>query len=254
MITKKTGINKFWYNVREGEKEYSVDVSRLDNLQIAEEPEEVNVVMVPIIDHGKPEIVAAKEKELQAWKDMDVYEEVPDTGQSRIQTSWLISEKEGGYKTRLVVRGDQEDNCLQADSPTCSKLAIRVFLAIAASEDYKICTKDAKSAFLQGKAINRIVYLEPPKEEKKPFVIWKLRKVAYGLVHAAWNWYESVLQEMIAVGCKKSLYESALFYYKENGKLQGMIMMIFFKQVTISLKKKLLQMSKKNLLLVGKQK
>ena len=222
---KKSGKNKFWYNVKEGTKEYSVDISRVKDLQIEEEIDEtVNVVMVPRIDHGMPEIVAAKQKELDTWKEMEVYEEVPDVGQSCIQTNWIVTEKENGFKARLVVRGDQEDSYLQSDSPTCSKLAIRIFLAIAASKGYTVCTKDVKSAFLQGKDINRTIYLEPPKEEKKPFVIWKLKKVAYGLVDAARNWYESILEEMIAIGCRKSIYENALFYYQDNdGCLQGMM-------------------------------
>ena len=71
-----------------------------------------------------------------------------------------------------------------------------MFLALAAAEGFKISTKDVRSAFLQGKRLERTVYVEPPCEMKKPFVIWKLKKAAYGLGDAARNWYESVLQEM----------------------------------------------------------
>ena len=180
---KKKGPNKFWYNEKEGDREFSVDLSRMEEVQTDTglEVEEVNVVMVPKVDHHKPEIVEAKAKELQMWKAMSVYEEVPDVGQTRIQTSWLISEKDGGYKARLVVRGDQENSCLQVDSPTCSKVAIRIFVTIAVSKEFRVSTKDVKSAFLQGKGIDRIVYVDTPPEMRKPFVIWKLKKVAYGL-------------------------------------------------------------------------
>ena len=57
---------------------------------------------------------------------------------------------------------------------------------------------------------------------KKPFKIWKLKRAAYGLGDAACNWYDSVLQEMMRIGCKKSIYESALFYMEKNEQLVGM--------------------------------
>ena len=109
---KKTGPHKNWYNVKEGNQEYAIDLSQVNDMQIEEEDEEVYIVMVPKVDHGKQEVIEAKGKELGIWKSMDVYEEVPDVGQDRIQTCWLISEKEEGYKARLVVRGDQESSFL----------------------------------------------------------------------------------------------------------------------------------------------
>ena len=42
----------------------------------------MNVVMVPKTDHGKNEIKQAKDKEMDTWKQLDAYEEVPDVGQS----------------------------------------------------------------------------------------------------------------------------------------------------------------------------
>ena len=219
---KKTSNNRNWYNLKEGEMKYSMDMARVRDLKVEKQVETVNVVMVPRIDHGKSEIVQAKNKELDMWKKMGVFEEVPDIGQSRIQTNWVVTEKTEGYKARLVVRGDQENCNVQGDSPTISKLAIRIFLSLAAAEGFKISSKDVRSAFLQGKDLERTVYVEPPSEMKKPFKIWKLKKAAYGLGDAARNWYESVLQEMIKIGCQKSIYENALFYFKESGQLRGL--------------------------------
>ena len=72
---------------------------------------------------------------------------------------------------------------------------MRVFLAIVPSLGYKIKTKDVMSAFLQGKPITRDVYVIPPKEMRKPNMIWKLKKAVYGLVDAARSWYDSVNNE-----------------------------------------------------------
>ena len=51
-------------------------------------------------------------------------------------------------------------------------------------------------------------------------MIWRLLKVAYS--DAARNWYESLMGEMLKLGCKRSIYENALFYYKYNSQLQGL--------------------------------
>ena len=221
---KKTGNNRHWYNVKEGEKEFSIDLSSVRDLSIEEQIETVNIVMVPRREHGRPEIIEAKKKELEIWKEMGVYEPVPDIGQACIQTSWVITEKEDPpYKARLCARGDQEMCNVKGDSPTVSKMGIRIFLSIAAAEGFEVSTKDVRSAFLQGKEIERTVYVNPPSEAKQPFVIWKLKKAVYGLGDAARNWYDSILKEMMEIGCKKSLYEDALFYLKENDKLLGMM-------------------------------
>ena len=66
------------------------------------------------------------------------------------------------------------------------------------------------------------MFVEPPQELKRPGMIWKLLKVAYGLSDAARNWYESLLDEMLRLGCCRSIYEHALFYYKHNSQLQGL--------------------------------
>ena len=87
---------------------------------------------------------------------------------------------------------------------------------------FAVSSKDVYSAFLQGKSINRDVFLIPPDESKKPGVLWKLKKAAYGLSDAARSWYESVVEEMVRLGCGKSIYEKALYFYKQNGVLQGL--------------------------------
>ena len=84
-------------------------------------------------------------------------------------------------KSRLVVRGFQEDEEPRSDSPTLSKEAFKVMIAIAANENFTIRAMDVTNAFLQGKPLEREVFVEPPKDLKKPGVIWKLKKTVYGL-------------------------------------------------------------------------
>ena len=188
--------------------------------------EQANIVMIPRKEHNKPEIVNAKMKELSIWKELKVYEEVNDEGQPRIGTCWVITPKiidgKDSYKARLVCRGDQEEVNVPTDSPTCSKSGLRIFIAVSTGCGFTIHSKDVKSAFLQGKLLNRNVFLEPPHELRKQGTIWRLLKAAYGLSDAARNWYESVVEEMFKLGCRKSIYENALYFYKQNSILQGL--------------------------------
>ncbi|XP_063688395.1 uncharacterized protein LOC134821623 [Bolinopsis microptera] len=67
-------------------------------------------------------------------------------------------------------------------------------------------------AFLQGKPIERLVYLTPPKECYKPGILWKLNKCVYGLSDAAKMWYRNVKDHSEQAGLKKCLYDDALFF------------------------------------------
>ena len=73
--------------------------------------------------NGK-EIKEAKVKELNNWKQNDVYEEVDYKNQKLISTRWVLSEKmkdETTTKKRLVARGfeEQKNYTSMNDSPTC---------------------------------------------------------------------------------------------------------------------------------------
>ena len=90
-------------------------------------------------------------------------------------------------KARLVIRGFEENEDIQADSPKASKTALRIVLALAANYDWAISTVDVKATFLQGRSINKNIYIKPPREVSIERKIWRLRKTAYGLVDAARN-------------------------------------------------------------------
>ena len=80
--------------------------------------------------------VAAKNEELLKWKQMKVFTEVEDTGQSVVSTTWVCTEKlKGGSlvcKARLVARGFEENSSnLTKKSPTCTKDSFRLALLLA---------------------------------------------------------------------------------------------------------------------------
>ena len=132
----------------------------------------------------------------------DTYQEVTDCGQKPLSTRWVVTNKDGNTKARLVVRGfEEKDLEIPRDSPTVGKGAMRLFLSIAAIEEWTVKTTDIRSAFLQGKELDRDVYIRPPKESGAPkHVIWKLKHGLYGLKDGARQFYESVKEELINLG------------------------------------------------------
>ena len=144
----------------------------------------------------------------------DVYEIVPDEGQSTISTKWIISEKVRGEvitKARLVACGFEEQTELRADSPTCTKQSFRMTLISAATKKWKVHSIDITAPILQGYEIDHDVYLKPPPDIAEPGFIWKLKRCIYGFNDAPRAWYQRVSNELIDVGGKQSTFDPALF-------------------------------------------
>ena len=174
------------------------------------------------------EVTKAKREELEKWKQYDVMEEVDDTGQSAINTRWVITSKDVDdntiVKARLVARGFEEDTTeIRTDSPTISKECIRLVSAIAVAHHWTIHSLDVTAAFLQGFAIDRDVFLVPPVEAQLKDKLWKLKKPVYGLSDASRAWYLKASAEILSQGAAVSTYDSALFFLRNGSDLEGII-------------------------------
>ena len=189
--------------------EMDLDFNKMDWRQAREEDAEVCVVVVPRHLHQQPRVEEAKQKELGLLRQFDTYEEVhlddisDGVKKNIMDLTWVVTEKDVGEikvtKARLCVRGYQEKAKIRRDSPTVSKSGLRLLLAVSSSMGWEIESLDAKSAFLQGDIIYRLVYVYPPKEsEAGDRVIWKLKKRLYGLgdVSQGWKGRNSILPSM----------------------------------------------------------
>ena len=84
------------------------------------------------------------------------------------------------------------------------------------SNIWNLSSIDIKTAFLQGKKIDRTIIIKPPKEAQTN-KLWKLNKCVYGLTDAPRCWYLRTSQ----IECN-SKYDPGLFYYIKDDKLQGL--------------------------------
>ena len=117
----------------------------------------IYVVEVPVKEHGKAEVIEAKEKEIENLKTYETFEEVDDEGQETTGSRWILTEKEKhdgqkqNCKARLVAKGFQEKDQPQSDSPTAAKESLKLLVALAANQNFKVVGMDIRAVFLQAK-------------------------------------------------------------------------------------------------------
>lgn len=123
------------------------------------------------------------------------------------------------HKARLVVKGYAQVWGVDF-SETFASVArldtIRMILALAAQQGWKVYQLDVKSAFLNG-VLQEEIYVEQPEgfvtpgQEEK---VYLLRKALYGLRQAPKAWYSKMDEHLLGLGFKKSLSESTLYVKK----------------------------------------
>ena len=70
---------------------------------------------------------------------------------------------------------------------------MRLLLLQAAQRQWQLRSMDIKAAYLQGRKLDRVVFVRPPPEACEPDdVVWRLETGAYGLCDAARVWYDRV--------------------------------------------------------------
>ena len=131
----------------------------------------------------EPDFDVSRAKEIQSWKDTNAFQLVPNEGQQSVSSRWIhtLKDKEGKQiaKLRLVVRGfeDADRDKIQTATPTCMKTMWRFCIALAVTLKWTPRCIDIKTAFLQGKLLQRDVYVRLPKDQDpEGSTLWKLFK------------------------------------------------------------------------------
>ena len=174
---KATGKNKHWINIEGSDKSLkSFDLGQVEDLCELEEN-----IYLTAVDTNDVDVRQAILVELENWKHLGVYSEAEDNGQVCVSTRWVVTEKnkdgEKVVKARFVARGFEETDLkdIRKDSPTCGKDTLRLCLTILASKHWKISSKDIKATRLEGKEINRDVFLILPAEADTD-KLWRLNE------------------------------------------------------------------------------
>jgi hypothetical protein len=186
---------------------------------------------------------AAREKELASYKKHGVYETVHESavpvGIRVTPMRWVYTWKDTGEaKARLTIRGDCEtrhlrktgQNLPDVDSPTVSRMAARIFFAIAALLGWWVVGFDVPTAILQQESSyaesRRPVFVRPPREVGLPAGhVWRLHKVSYGLADAPRAWFHSFRVFMKSCGGRPVVGDPCVyvFFCPHSGRLCGMV-------------------------------
>ena len=212
-----------YFNIRgEDGLDRNVDLERLKCKQVCEE---VNMVLIPRERHQDEDCKSAKQVELKKLEDFEAFKVVEDSGQFRISCKWILWVKGDEVRARLCARGFEETDDIPSDSPTVDKPNIRVLLLIAASYGWVIESSDVKSAFLQGRVLDRTVTLSPPREANvERGKLWELQVALYGLDDASLQFFFKCKDILLKLKCKQSSYDPAFFFkHDDAGKLEGCI-------------------------------
>jgi len=174
-------------------------------------------------DYDTPEVWDALNKEMKNLQEHETYEEVRrESYMSVIPSLWVINRHtedgkvdSGKIKARLVVQGNLDHGVQEtpSDSPTVGRHSVKLALTIAASLKWKVRTMDVSAAFLQGRTIDRIVHVEPPKKVKKQGRVWRLQKGLYGLREVSRLWSEELSAYLATKGGQKMLGDDAVFLF-----------------------------------------
>ncbi|GJT12155.1 retrovirus-related pol polyprotein from transposon TNT 1-94 [Tanacetum coccineum] len=150
--------------------------------------------------------------------------------QSVIGTKWVFRNKldENGIvsrnKARLVAQGYNQQESIDYDETYASIArleSIRILLAIACANDFKLYQMDVKSAFLNG-FINEEVYVaQPPRfiDFQKPNYGYKHKKALYGLKQAPKAWYDRLKAFLIKHEYSMGMVDNTLFTKKSKSHL-----------------------------------
>ena len=206
--------------------EYNIDLERNNWERIS--TEQVMMSIIPRARHGELECRKAKDIEIKKLKDWGAYKIVKDEGQFRISSTWVLWMKqkpdgEEEVRARLVARGYEEECEVPSDSPTIDQVNIKILLALCAANRWTPKTSDVKSAFLQGRQLDRLVTMKPPREAGLgKDSLWELEVALYGLDDASLQFYLKCKDIFLNLGLTQSKMDPALFYrLDEEGQLDG---------------------------------
>ena len=124
-----------------------------------------------------------------------------------------------------MVRGFQETGVQDVDtfSHTCSKSSCRVLLTVAVYKGWAPVAIDISTAFLQGGALEREVFVRPPAEMQLSGKLLRLRKAVYRLVDAPLHWYHALHNGSLSLGARPVPFDATIYLFADGYALHGWV-------------------------------
>ncbi|GJS30316.1 zinc finger, CCHC-type containing protein [Tanacetum coccineum] len=126
------------------------------------------------------------------------------------------------YKARIVAKGYVQKYGVDYDevfAPVARIETVRVILALAGSNGWRVHHLDVKSAFLNGKLEDEVYVSQPEgyKKEGETKKVYRLSKALYGLKHAPRAWNACLDKYLKSLGFIRCALEYSVYTKKEEG-------------------------------------
>lgn len=148
-------------------------------------------------------------------------------GHKAIGLKWVFKLKRDAdgnivkYKVRLDAKGYVQEHNVDFDeifAPVTRIETLRILLALAACNSWRVHHLDVKTAFLNGEILEEVYVCQPEGFEKKgrENCVYRLIKALYGLKQAPRAWYAKLNRSLEDLGFVKCPYEH-VFCTKKHG-------------------------------------
>jgi len=176
--------------------------------------------------------IIAMHEELNQFPRNEVWTLVPRTDKMNvIDTKWVFKNKldEQGVivrnKARLVAKDYNQEEGIdygETYAPVARLEAVRLLLAYACMNGFKLHQMDVKSAFINGYIDEEIYVCQPPgfEDHKHLNYIFKLKKALYGLKQAPRQLYERLSNFLLSHTYERGKTDKTLFIKKTFNDIQ----------------------------------
>ena len=162
-------------------------------------------------------------------------------GKTAVNSGWVFKVKHNAdgsverYKARLVAKGYSQRpgyDYTEVFAPTFRPASLRLILALAAKEGYKLRSVDISSAFTYGD-LEEEIYMRQPEgyHQGGPNRVCKLQKSLYGLKQSARQWNRKLCSVFTSLGYKKLSSDSSIFVYTKGD--VKVIVPVFIDDITL---------------------
>ncbi|CAA7032085.1 unnamed protein product [Microthlaspi erraticum] len=166
------------------------------------------------------EVIALEENETWTLEDLP-------PGKRAIGSKWVYKIKYHSdgtierYKARLVALGNRQvegEDYGETFAPVAKMGTVRMFLKVAAGNDWPVYQMDVHNAFLHGD-LEEEVYMKPPPGfyPDAGNKVCRLRKSIYGLKQAPRCWFEKLSKSLREYGFEQTAADYSLFTFNKGG-------------------------------------